>query len=401
MATSSTQQPLKYATLPHRSLRAFVWDLADEGPEEVIENLARLGVDGLHMGMVCHGGRFYCPHNPHHGIVHAPEGAIYFQPLLSCYEEIRPRLHPEYGSGAFVARVRNLVHQAGMNLTAWTVLFNNLALSQHHPEYTCVNALGDRLEGALCPSFEAVRLYALALAEDLAHRVGVDVIELEDFSFPAPCSYSGSVWRQVPIGPALGYLMCLCFCEGCRKHAEEANIEVEDLRHRVERIIRSGLEGDLSERRINDEISDPYHPVSRYAQARASSVTTLLDDLLEAIEGSSAHLQLILRDDPDDLWRWGIEPHVLRQRQIRATIDPRQPMPAAGAMIERFAEILQLGQDLAVELPLEENHQEEGQSLREAIELCERLGLERFVFSHYGLVRHDLLDPIQMLARRS
>src|SRR5262245_15783756 len=112
--------------LPHRSIRAFVWDLADEGLEEVFGRLADCHFDGLHLALAFHGGRFYCPHNPKHAMVHAPDGALYFQPLLSCYEQIRPRIHPEYGSGAFVARVRDRAHDYGINLTAWVVLLNNM-----------------------------------------------------------------------------------------------------------------------------------------------------------------------------------------------------------------------------------------------------------------------------------
>ena len=194
-------------------MRAFVWDLADEGIDDVLHRLGHWGVEGLHLALAYHGGRFYCPHNPRRSLVHAPDGVLYFQPLVSCYEGIRPRIHPEYGSGAFVSRVLEAAHGFGMTMAAWIVLLNNSTLSMAHPECTCVNALGDRLEGALCPANPAVRVYAQALVEDLAHRVGVDVIELEDFSYLPHESYVGPAWRAAQIGRNLGYLMTICFCE--------------------------------------------------------------------------------------------------------------------------------------------------------------------------------------------
>jgi hypothetical protein len=385
-----------------RSIRAFVWDLADEGIDEVVGRLQDLGLDGLHLALAYHGGRFYCPHNPRRAMVHAPDGALYFQPLISCYEGIRPRVHPEYGSGAFAARVGEALREAGMTWTAWIVLFNNMTLSQAHPDMACINALGDRLEGTLCPSHPAVRGYAQALAEDLAHRVGVQAIEMEDFAFPCHQSYVGPVWRDVTIGPWLGYLMSLCFCESCRRRAEEDNIEVDDLKYHAERMIRAGLDGDASDRRIGDQIADPYHPLSRFAAVRAETITTLLDEIIDAVRGSGTVLQPVLCDEPDDAWRWGVQLHALRQRGLRATLKrPGRPCLMTPEFVERYMDLLQLGGDLAVDIRLRACEAPGEPSPAALLAACERLGIERFVFSHYGLASLEALDAIaQPRARR-
>ena len=393
---SDSQHPFK---MPGRSIRTFVWDFADEGIHEVLERLAESGVDGVHLALAYHGGRFYCPHNPKHTLVHAPDGVLYFQPLLSCYESIQPRVHPEYGSGAFVARLRDAVHEYEMAFTAWIVLCNNMTLSMAYPETNCVNATGDRLEGALCPSNPDVRVYAQALIEDLAHRVGVDVIELEDFAFPPHHSYVGTIWQGASIGPGLGYLLSLCFCEHCRRRAEEVNMEVDDLIYHVERMIRAGLTGDMTDRRICDEIADPYTPVSRYAEVRAETVKTLLDELIEATEGSHVMaLQLILREEPDDAWRWGQELHALRQRRLHATLQTESSASATSAFIGRYLDLLQLGHNLAADISLSVPERED-YTPAATIEACMEAGLERFVFSHYGLAPLDMLDWIGALAR--
>lgn len=381
-------------------MRAFVWDLADEGVENVLERLKGNGVDGLHVALVCHGGRFYCPHNPRHAVINAPDGAMYFQPSLPCYEGLRPRVHPEYGSGAFVGQVGEALRAYEMQWTAWVVLLNNLAVSMAHPECTCRNALGDRLEGALCPSHPAVRNYAQVLVEDLAHRVGVDAIELEDFAFMSHENQIGASWRGITIGPNLGYLLSLCLCEHCRQRAEEANIDVEDLDRRIEQMIRLGLAGDLSERRISDEITDPYHPISRFARVRSETVTTLLDELAEAAQGSRAVLQPLLSEEPDDIWRWGIELSALRERVGGATLATGRTASATQAYLERYIEMLQMNGGLVADIHLNSPCMSIKGYFETAIEACHEAGIRNFVFSPYGLTRLDMLDLIGVLARR-
>jgi hypothetical protein len=386
--------------LPERAIRAFVWDLADEGLEDVMGRLADCRFDGLHLALAYHGGRFYCPHNPRRVLVHAPDGALYFQPLMSCYEQIQPRVHPEYGSGAFVARARDRAHDHGLNFTAWVSLLNNMTLSMENPDCACRNALGDALEGTLCPSHPEVRAYAEALVEDLAHRVRVDAIELEDFAFPSHDAYIGPMWRSVTIGPNLGYLLSLCFCEQCRRRAEETNIEVDDLAYRVERMIRQALVGDISDRRIADEIADPYHPVSRYAKVRFETITSFVDDLLDEIAGSGAALQLALSEEPDACWRWGIEPHILRQRGLRATIQADRSATEAAAFVGRYAELLQIGRDLAVDVRLTSAGENARRSPAATIEACQGIGVDRFVFSYYGLATFEMLDWACAMSKR-
>lgn len=389
-----------FDSMPSRAIRAFVWDLADEGIDEVLEHLREIGIGGLHLALASRGGRFICPHNPKHAIVHAPEGALYFQPALACYEGVRPSVHPEYGSGAFAARALDAAHDYGLNFAAWINLFGNRTLSSVYPDLVGVNALGDRLEGALCPSNPAVRTYAQAMIEDLAHRVGVDVIELEDFSFLPLDAYPGPIWQQAEIGPWLAYLLSICFCEHCRSRAEEANIEVDDLELRVERMINSGLSGDLSDRRIGDEISDPYHPIARYAMTRCETVTSLLDELIDAASGSSAILQPILFEEPDDSWRWGLELHALRQRMMRATISTARTATETRAFVQRYEEVLQLGHEMAVDLSLRGLREGDGPALVSRVEACAQSGIDHLIFSHYGLAPLELLEWIGGLARR-
>ena len=375
-------------------MRAFAWDLADEGAVEVIDRLRDVGVDGLSLALAYHGGRFYTPHNPRHLVMHAPDGVLYFQPLTTCYESIRPLVHPQYGSGAFVARVAEMLREVEMSFTAWVVLFNNQTLSRAYPEATCMNVAGDRIEGALCPSNPTVRTYALALIEDLAHRVGVDAIEMEDFAFPAQEDYLGASWRGVPMGPGLAYLMSLCFCPHCRRRAEEANIEVEDLAYHVERTIRSSLAGDLSDRRIVEQTADPYSSLARFASMRAEAVGSLLDELKDAAEGSGTVLQAILQMEPDEAWRRGVRLNAIRQREMNVTIRAQATPSATHAHLERYLDLLHMSDDVVADISLASSEPAWEFNPRETIATCEQTGITRFVFSNYGLAPLDQLDSV-------
>ena len=268
-----------------------------------------------------------------------------------------------------------------------------MTLSLAHPECTCINACGDLIEGALCPAHPAVRTYAQALVEDLAHRVGVDAIELEDFGFVSHEATLGPKWRAVPIGPNLGYLMSLCFCEHCHRGAEEQNIDIADLRRMTERMIRSGLAGDLSDRRIGDEIADPYHPISRFGRVRAETVATLIDELGEAVSGSQAVLQPMLDEEPDDIWRGGIDLGALRERIDQATVVSCRTAPATLATMERYVELLHPMHDIVADFDLTKGCCDP-KHLAQATEACLQSGIERFVFSHYGLIHLDFLESM-------
>jgi hypothetical protein len=211
----------------------------------------------------------------------------------------------------------------------------------------------------------------------------------------------GASWCGIDIGPNLGYLLSLCLCEHCRQRAEEENIDAEDLSRRIEQMIRMGMGGDLSERRIADEISDPYHPISRYARVRAETVTTLIDELSEATEGSRAILQPLLTEEPDESWRWGIELSGLHERVDRVTLATGRTASATQAYIERYVELLQMNNgDIVADIHLNSPCMSINGFFDAAIDACEQAGARNFVFSPYGLTRLDLLDHIGVLARR-
>ena len=76
------------------------------------------------------------------------------------------------------------------------------------------DAFGDRYVTELCPANPDVRIYARALAVEVA-RVGVETIVAESLHYhPLEHGYAHERYF-VPLGPRARYLLGLCFCRHC------------------------------------------------------------------------------------------------------------------------------------------------------------------------------------------
>jgi hypothetical protein len=106
----------------------------------------------------------------------------------------------------------------------------------------------------------------------------------------------------------------------------------------------------------------------------------------------------MLTEKPDENWRWGIELNTLRRRSMYPTIVAANTRANVPAFVERYAEILQLGHNIAVDLDLKGFHDEAESSLFATVEACTQAGIDRFVFSHYGLAPLYMLEWIGGLA---
>lgn len=158
----------------------YAWDLDAEGYEHVAARLADGGFTAIDLATSYHAGKFLLPHNPKRRIHFAEDGAIYFQPDLSRYGRIQPRVSSLVSAvGDPVARLEHAARHHGLAYVAWTVLLHNSWLGGRHPETTMHTAFGDPLIHSLSPAHPDVREYALALIRDLVSRHEVAAIQLE------------------------------------------------------------------------------------------------------------------------------------------------------------------------------------------------------------------------------
>jgi len=212
----------------------YAWDLEAEGYERVAGRLADGGFTAIDLATSYHAGKFLLPHNPKRRVHFAEDGAIYFQPDLSKYGRLQPRVSSLVSAiGEPVARLAHAARAHGLDYVAWTVLLHNSWLGERHPGTTMQTAFGDPLIHSLCPAHPDVRAYVLALIRDLVSRHEVAAIQLES---PGYMPFTHGYHHEI-VGVALDdvqeRLLGISFNPVEIAGATAAGIDAEGLRGRV------------------------------------------------------------------------------------------------------------------------------------------------------------------------
>ena len=68
------------------------WDVADEGPDSVLERITSTGIRVVNLATSYHSGRYLLQHNPKRRKVYfAEEGVVYFKPDPAYFQKCVPR----------------------------------------------------------------------------------------------------------------------------------------------------------------------------------------------------------------------------------------------------------------------------------------------------------------------
>jgi hypothetical protein len=212
----------------------YAWDLDAEGYERVAGRLADGGFTAINLATSYHAGKFLLPHNPKRRVHFAENGAVYFQPDLSRYGRLRPRVSSLVSAvGEPVARLEHAARHHGLDYVAWMVLLHNSWLGEGHREITMHTAFGDPLIHSLCPAHPDVREYILALIRDLVSRHKVAAIQLES---PGYMPFTHGYHHEI-VGVALDEvqerLLGISFNPVEIAGATATGIDVEGLRQRI------------------------------------------------------------------------------------------------------------------------------------------------------------------------
>ena len=184
LTANRTQLLSALAGLPKHSasMWTYLWDIVDEGYEQVFRNLTENGLTGTSLATAYHAGKFLEPHNPKRKVVFPEDGTVYFNPRQRLYGRIHPKVNSLVSAGHSLVRVKKVADKWGMKTRAWVVCCHNTPLGMSHPDVTSEDAFGDRLYHNLCPSNQDVRKYLRTLIADIASH-GVETIELEALQF--------------------------------------------------------------------------------------------------------------------------------------------------------------------------------------------------------------------------
>ncbi|WP_460061029.1 hypothetical protein [Streptomyces sp. YKOK-I1] len=299
------------------STYAFVEDLRAEGTADVLDRvLGTYGCDTLTVAAAYHRARDVTPHGP--ARVTLRRDGVHFVPPAELFDGLR--LTPPVQTGAEdepLREARRLTAERGAALHGWAVFLHNTTLGLAHPGVTQQNCFGDRAAPAdLCPAHPDVRAYAVALARSVA-RLGVDAVVAESLHYGTFGHGYHHERSFVPLEPLEEFLLGLCFCEHCGRHATGAGAHADAAREEAARLVARVLDGGRPE---PGELPDS---VAAYARTRTDVVTSLAAEVAEAVAAEGSHLVFLdlmgavkgyadgLPTGPlaaDEAWRIGVDP---------------------------------------------------------------------------------------------
>ena len=380
------------------SIFCFATDLADEGIEAVLDNVAhRGGLGGVTVAAAYHEGRDVFPHNPVRKVRFLESGAVFFPPGPALRAA---RLRPPVSDAAHVLpEVVEAADRRGLALRAWTVFLHNGALAAAHPECAPENAFGDRYVTELCPANPDARAYARALAADIA-ELGVAGICSEALHYLGLEHGYAHERYFVPLGPRTRYLLGICFCTHCLAAAHGQGVDGEAVRRSAREEIEPVFAGG-SERAAEELDRDEF---AEYAGVREQVVTSLVAEVAEA--AGETPLEFIELSgavkgyadgrptgapSPSIAWQLGVD--------VDAVARACDGIEAIGyaADPERIRGDLDAYGDAAVSVILRPSTPDcdSADDLRAKVDLARGRDLRRVDFYHYGLMRLDALDWIR------
>lgn len=290
------------------SMWTYLWDLADEGYALAFARMKENGLTAVSLACAYHAGKFLAPHNPKRKVVFLEDGTVYFTPTPSQYGRIQPRVNSLVRQGHSLAVVRREAEKSGMETRAWIVCCHNTPLGMEHPDIVCRTAHGDPLYHNLCPANEDVRRYLRALAADIASQ-GASVLELEAMQFQGYTHGFHHEREGILLPPAVRFLLGLCFCASCRKRFGGGAARFETLQH----FVRSTLDGYFVDPAAAAERIPTVEALAAGELAdlmdwRKTVVTSLAEELMEAVSGSNVRLRPLVSYDGAARTMVGMDP---------------------------------------------------------------------------------------------
>lgn len=207
------------------SMWIYLWDLVDEGYEQVFRRLIDNKLTGISLASAYHTGKFLEPHNPKKKVVFLEDGTIYFRHNPKLYGRIKPKQNSLVTAGHSLQEVKKTADKAAMQTRAWIVCCHNTRLGMQYPDIACEDCFGDKIYHNLCPSNEDVRRYIRALVADVA-SISVDAIELEALQFQGYTHGYHHEREGIELNSASRFLLGLCFCPACMKRANSSNFDI-------------------------------------------------------------------------------------------------------------------------------------------------------------------------------
>jgi len=273
----------------------FGTDLRDEGADVVLDNLqGRAGVDAVSLSATYHDARDVFPHNPRHHVYRHVGDIAWFRPEPAAYRSgLLPRTA---GATDVLAELCDHAGRRSMDVHAWTIFLHNSVLATDFPDCASRNVYGDPYLTDLCPANPRVHDYAVELATDIS-RYPVTRLLAESLHY-RPLEHGNHHERYLIDLPAASRaLLSLCFCDHCRRAADQAGVDTARLVSVVSSALAPVWADELPATAVGEPgvlaNPDDARLLEAYIDSRQSVVTGLVADVRSAVAPSGVEFSFI------------------------------------------------------------------------------------------------------------
>ncbi len=315
-------------------LRAFVWEFA---PERLPHTFRRFreewGLDGISFVSYNHTKLLFLPNAEQNRLQYVEEGTVCFLPERSWYAglPVMPIASALCNTVNYLKVVTEQAKEVGLNTSVVVSCCSNLYLGRRYPELTVQNPLGDRLLHLLCPANPIVRQLLVSMVGDLVTNYPIDAVELENLGY-LPFTKVGDFVTDIPITPAVDFMLSRCFCPHCCRAARERGIEIE----RVRFFLQNELEQlfiaptDLAQLPPERDFWGGFveGEAQKVIQMRTDIVCSLLALLTEEIahkHDKRVHVESRLL--PATLWQYGLDWQRIRELAHAVEVNAQEVSP--------------------------------------------------------------------------
>jgi hypothetical protein len=220
---------------------AYPWDLARLGVERALREIVDLGIDAIDLAATYHPIDALSPRDGAARLFTSPRGAVHFPARPGRYARIRPRTSSSETCAVW-PEVAEHAAALGLAVNAWTVTLYQPWIVDAYPDCARVLPSGDPVGSSVCAANDDVREYLATLCGDIVDQFGVRMIRLEGV-MPAAYDYG---WLRprvlVDVSPLARALLALCFCASCTRRANDAGLDVVQLRRLVQGAITAEID---------------------------------------------------------------------------------------------------------------------------------------------------------------
>ena len=252
----------------------YAWDLADEGIERILDNLQEMtACNSTYLIALMHHEKrpltdYFYPHNPMRKTYCPEDSRAYFRPDPKFYGRIKPLTSDrDFLKGTdwlqvLIDAARKRGMKTGVELSH--TLIDSERAQNEFPDCMQHDIYGNRLGKLICFNNPDAREYVIGLFSDLTTNYDVDYIQTCLIPFN---SGRGSSYDAIRV---LGTTLGGCFCDSCKKAANDVGIDFDK--------IKSAL------RPIADSIAHPTLEQSHEMALLLASNTSVTAILMEVPE---------------------------------------------------------------------------------------------------------------------